>query len=176
MLIDPHLLVWALAWPSKLPPKARQRIESSEIFASAASIWKIGIKSALGKLSVDPAGVLSVIEPAGFDLLYITGEHAAHVAWLPHLHKVPFDRLLVAQAWVERMILLTDDESMGGTGALSRSYSTGLSCLSPVIAAEREGAQRRSSHPEPGKWLAAAKMKNGVVIRSEEGTAQGGAI
>ena len=120
VLIDPHLLVWALAWPSKLPPKARQRIESSEIFASAASIWKIGIKSALGKLSVDPAGVLSVIEPAGFDLLYITGEHAAHVARLPQLHKDPFDRLLVAQAWVERMILLADDDAMGGVGGACR--------------------------------------------------------
>ena len=56
VLIDPHLLVWALAWPSKLPPKARCRIESSEIFSSAASIWEISIKSAFGKLSADPAG------------------------------------------------------------------------------------------------------------------------
>jgi len=55
-LIDPHLLVWALELPPKLLAKARRRIESSEIFASAASIWEISIKSALGKLSADPAG------------------------------------------------------------------------------------------------------------------------
>ena len=125
-LIDTHLLLWALAWPSKLPPKARQRIESSEIFASAASIWEISIKSALGKLSADPAEVLSVIEPAGFDLLCITGEHAAHVARLPHIHKDPFDRLLVAQAWVGRMILLTDDEAMAGYGGFVEVVYTGL--------------------------------------------------
>lgn len=116
VLIDTHLLLWALAWPSKLPAKARRRIESSEVFASAASIWEISIKSALGKLDADPAEVLSAVEPAGFDHLPITGEHAAHVAKLPHLHKDPFDRLLVAQAWVERMILLTDDDTMGGYG------------------------------------------------------------
>lgn len=116
VLIDTHLLLWALASPGKLSSKTRRRIESSEVFASAASIWEISIKSALGKLQANPAEVLSGIEPAGFDHLPITGAHAAKVADLPHLHKDPFDRLMVAQASVEKMTLLTDDEALGGYG------------------------------------------------------------
>ena len=116
LLLDTHLLLWALASPSKLSKKARQRIDSSEVFASAASIWEISIKCALGKLEADPAEVLAGIEPAGFNHLTITGEHAAKVVELPPIHKDPFDRLLVAQAWVEPMILLTDDELLGGYG------------------------------------------------------------
>lgn len=116
VLLDTHLLLWALASPSKLSPKARQRIESSEVFVSAASIWEISIKSALGKLDADPREVAAAVEPAGFEHLPIIAEHAAEVAELPHLHKDPFDRLLVAQAWVERMILLSDDDALGGYG------------------------------------------------------------
>jgi PIN domain nuclease of toxin-antitoxin system len=116
ILLDTHLLLWSLASPGKLSAKARQRIESSEVFVSAASIWEVSLKSALGKLQADPAEVLSGIEPAGFDQLHITGEHAAEVANLPHLHKDPFDRLLVAQALVEKLILLTDDDTLGGYG------------------------------------------------------------
>ncbi len=116
VLLDTHLLLWALASPSKLSPKARQRIDSSEVFASAASIWEIGIKSSLGKLQAKPAEVLSGIEPAGFDHLHVTAEHAAEVVNLPHLHKDPFDRLLVAQASVEKMILLTNDDTLGRYG------------------------------------------------------------
>jgi PIN domain nuclease of toxin-antitoxin system len=106
VLLDTHLLLWALGSPSKLSKKARQRIDSSEVFASAASIWEISIK----------AEVLAAIEPAGFSHLSIIGEHAAKVVGLPTIHKDPFDRLLVAQAWVEPMILLTDDDKLGGYG------------------------------------------------------------
>lgn len=116
LLLDTHLLLWALACPSKLSAKARRRIDSSQVFASAASIWEISIKSALGKIEADPNEVLSSIEPAGFDHLHIMGEHAAQVVKLGPIHRDPFDRLLVAQAWVERMTLLTDDEILGGYG------------------------------------------------------------
>jgi PIN domain nuclease of toxin-antitoxin system len=116
VLLDTHLLLWALGSPSKLSKKVRQRIESSEVFASAASIWEISIKCALGKLEANPAEVLAGIEPAGFNHLTIIGEHAAKVVELPPIHKDPFDRLLVAQAWVEPMILLTDDDVLGGYG------------------------------------------------------------
>ncbi|HEX5419490.1 MAG TPA: type II toxin-antitoxin system VapC family toxin [Gammaproteobacteria bacterium] len=116
MLLDTHLLLWSLGSPSKLPSKARRRIESSEVFVSAASIWEISIKCALGKLEADPKEVVAAIEPAGFDHLHIVADHAAKVAALPPLHKDPFDRLLVAQAWVEHMILLTNDDALGGYG------------------------------------------------------------
>jgi PIN domain nuclease of toxin-antitoxin system len=116
VLLDTHLLLWALASPSKLSAKTRERIESSEVFASAASIWEVSIKSALGKLRADPKEVASAVEPTGFDHLHISAAHAAAVAELPPIHKDPFDRLLVAQARVEQMILLTDDDVLGGYG------------------------------------------------------------
>jgi len=86
------------------------------VYASAASIWEISIKSALGKLEADPDDVLAGVEPAGFNHLPIVGGHAAKVAGLPPIHKDPFDRLLVAQARFEPMILLTDDALLGGYG------------------------------------------------------------
>ena len=118
LLLDTHLLLWALSTPEKLTTRARQRIESSEVYASAASIWEISIKSALGKLEADPNEVLAGVEPAGFNHLTIVGGHAAKVAELPPVHKDPFDRLLVAQARFEPMILLTDDEVLRAYGDL----------------------------------------------------------
>jgi PIN domain nuclease of toxin-antitoxin system len=116
VLLDTHLLLWALSCPEKLSKSARQRIDSSDVYASTASIWEISIKSALGKLEADPNEVLAGIEPAGFNHLSIVGGHAAKVAELPPIHRDPFDRLLVAQARFEPMILLTDDELLSGYG------------------------------------------------------------
>ena len=115
VLLDTHLLLWALSSPAKLSKRARQRIDSSEVYASAASIWEISIKCALGELKANPAEVLAGLEPAGFNHLPIVGGHVARVE-LPPIHKDPFDRLLVAQARFKPMILLTDDEVLGGYG------------------------------------------------------------
>lgn len=112
VLLDTHLLLWALAAPTKLSAETRKQIDSAEVYASAASIWEISIKSALGKLDAVPAEILAAIDPAGFAMLPITGAHAAKVAELPLLHKDPFDRMLVAQALCEPMILFTNDEVM----------------------------------------------------------------
>lgn len=116
ILLDTHLLLWAVAEPRKLPPGARKRIDAAEIFVSAASIWEVSIKAALGKLSADPAELLAEIEPAGFTLLPVTGEHAAAVARLPAVHSDPFDRMLVAQARTEPLLLLTNDSLLAGYG------------------------------------------------------------
>jgi PIN domain nuclease of toxin-antitoxin system len=116
VLLDTHLLLWALSAPEKLSKRARERIDSSDVFVSAASIWEISIKSALGKLEADPNEILAGVEPAGFTHLAIVGGHAAKVVELPPIHKDPFDRLLVAQARFEPMILLTDDAVLGGYG------------------------------------------------------------
>jgi PIN domain nuclease of toxin-antitoxin system len=118
VLLDTHLLLWALSQPSKLSAVARKQIAAAEIYVSAASIWEISIKSALGKLAANPGEVLAAIEPAGFSMLPITGEHAARVADLPPLHRDPFDRMLVAQASVEPMLLLTNDEVLRGYGSI----------------------------------------------------------
>lgn len=118
MLLDTHLLLWALAAPAKLPALARKQIDAAEVFVSAASIWEISIKSAIGKLEADPQEVLAAISPAGFAQLPITGEHAARVRELPPFHTDPFDRMLVAQASVEPMILLTNDEALRQYGTI----------------------------------------------------------
>ena len=83
---------------------------------SAASIWEVSIKTALGKLDADPAALLAEIEPAGFRLLPVTGEHAAAVARLPLIHNDPFDRMLVAQAKTEPLLLLTNNAALAGYG------------------------------------------------------------
>jgi PIN domain nuclease of toxin-antitoxin system len=117
VLLDTHLLLWALSQPSKLSTAIRKQILAAEVYVSAASIWEISIKSAIGKLDASPSKVLAGIEPAGFSLLPVTGEHAAKVAELPMLHKDPFDRMLVAQASVEPMLLLTNDAALRGYGS-----------------------------------------------------------
>jgi PIN domain nuclease of toxin-antitoxin system len=117
VLLDTHLLLWALSQPSKLSAAIRKQILAAEVYVSAASIWEISVKSAIGKLAANPSEVLAAIEPAGFSLLPITGEHAAKVAELPLLHKDPFDRMLVAQASVEPMLLLTNDAALRGYGS-----------------------------------------------------------
>ena len=117
VLLDTHLLLWALSQPSKLSPSTRKQILAAEVYVSAASIWEVSIKSALGKLAAKASDVLAEIEPAGFTLLPISGEHAAKVAELPMPHKDPFDRMLVAQASVEPMLLLTNDEALRGYGS-----------------------------------------------------------
>lgn len=83
VLLDTHLLLWALGAPAKLSKLAREKIDAGEVFVSAASIWEISIKCALGKLKADPAEVLAAIEPAGFNQLAIVGQHAAKVVELP---------------------------------------------------------------------------------------------
>jgi len=109
ILLDTHLLLWALAEPEKLSVTTRNRLDVAEVFVSAASVWEVSIKVALGKLEADPSELLAAIEPAGFELLPITGLHAAAVAALPLLHRDPFDRMLAAQARTEPLILLTND-------------------------------------------------------------------
>lgn len=116
VLLDTHLLLWAVAAPRKLTSAARSRIESADVFVSAVSIWEVSIKVALGKLAADPAELLAEIEPAGFTLLPISGEHAAAVARLPAVHADPFDRMLVAQAKTEPLLLLTNDSILAGYG------------------------------------------------------------
>ena len=115
-LLDTHLLLWAVSAPQKLSLATRKRLDACEVFVSAASIWEVSVKTALGKLDADPAALLAEIEPAGFRLLPVTGEHAAAVARLPLIHNDPFDRMLVAQAKTEPLLLITNDAALAGYG------------------------------------------------------------
>ena len=116
LLLDTHLLLLALGAPSKLPARARNLVARGDVFVSAASLWEISIKSALGKLTADPREVLEALGPAGFTELPVSGEHAVRVLDLLPIHRDPFDRLLVAQALAEPMRLLTNDTVLAGYG------------------------------------------------------------
>lgn len=118
VLLDTHLLLWALGSPLKLSANTRKLVDTSEVYVSAASIWEISIKAALGKIKADAAEILATIQPAGLTLLPVSGEHAARVARLPAHHKDPFDRILIAQAVTEPMILLTNDKALERYGDL----------------------------------------------------------
>ena len=118
VLLDTHLLLWALSAPARLPVAARRLIQDADVYVSAASIWEISIKAALGKLTADPQEVLAALEPAGFLSLPVAGVHAARVSNLPPVHRDPFDRLLVAQALVEPMRLISTDAALRGYGEI----------------------------------------------------------
>jgi len=116
LLLDTHLLLWSLSDSKRVGREGLSLIERSDVFASAASLWEISIKSALGKLKARPADVLRAIEPSGFSLLSIKAEHAVRVYDLGRHHLDPFDRLLIAQAQLEGMTLLTNDEVLAAYG------------------------------------------------------------
>jgi PIN domain nuclease of toxin-antitoxin system len=102
--------------PRKLPKEARRWIDEAEVFVSAAANWEVSIKAALGKPTADPSELLTEVEPAGFQLLPVGGDHAAAVSLLPALHKDPFDRMLIAQAKTEPLLLLTNDAALPAYG------------------------------------------------------------
>lgn len=116
LLLDTHVLLWVLNNPAKLSKKTRSLIERSEVLISAASLWEISIKAALGKLKANPQDIFDAIEPSGFDVLPVQAAHAIEVFSLGTAHGDPFDRLLVAQAMSERISLLTFDEVLLGYG------------------------------------------------------------
>ncbi|MBK7461399.1 MAG: type II toxin-antitoxin system VapC family toxin [Betaproteobacteria bacterium] len=124
ILLDTHVFIWATLDDARLSPGARTLIqEATEVYVSAASIWEIAIKSAIGKIDVDAEDMVRAIELSGFIELPVAASHAMKVATLPFLndHKDPFDRLLVAQSMVEPLVLLTADPKVVAYGGLTRS-------------------------------------------------------
>ncbi len=116
LLLDTHLLLWAANEPKRLPKAARALIENLEndLLFSAASMWEITIKCSLGRrdFQVDARLLRRGLLDNGYTELPITGEHAINVDHLPSTHKDPFDRILVAQATVEGITLLTNDRKL----------------------------------------------------------------
>jgi PIN domain nuclease of toxin-antitoxin system len=115
LLLDTHLVVWWMAGEaSRISPKALRSLgsEGMEPVVSAVTIWEVAIKRGLGKLDV-PDDLLPQLEGAGIELLAVTPRHADLVASLPLHHRDPFDRLLVAQAMLESLPLVSDDQSVG---------------------------------------------------------------
>jgi len=114
LLLDTHLLLWAAGNPERLSDEVCALISSPEnqLFFSAASLWEIAIKHGLGRedFQVDPRLLRRGLLDNGYNELPIGSDHAVAIDSLPTIHKDPFDRILVAQAMVEGITLLTSDE------------------------------------------------------------------
>jgi PIN domain nuclease of toxin-antitoxin system len=110
LLLDTHVLLWWLSADNSLGTEAKHLISSGDnvAYVSAASIWEISIKRALGKLKA-PADFAAILETEGFDQLPIDVFHAEQAGDLPLLHRDPFDRMLVAQAQAEGLNIITAD-------------------------------------------------------------------
>jgi PIN domain nuclease of toxin-antitoxin system len=113
LLLDTHAILWAFTDDPRLSPRAREAIEdgSNPVFVSAVSAWEIVIKKGLGKLTA-PDNYEEEREAHAFTALDITTAHALHVGTLPGHHQDPFDRLLVAQAQLERLTIVTRDANI----------------------------------------------------------------
>lgn len=117
LLLDTHLLLWAAGEPERLSRDAVELINHPEnkLYFSAVSIWEVVIKRALDRTDfrVDPALLRRGLVEHDYAELPITSTHAMAVSHLPSIHRDPFDRLLVAQAETEGLLLLTVDERVG---------------------------------------------------------------
>ena len=120
LLIDTHILLWADERPRLIvdPLRAAMRDEANEIVVSAATVWEIAIKRAIGKLRFDRPVVAAVLA-LGFEILPVAGVHAEHAGGLPRHHDDPFDRMLIAQAYLEGMVLGTQDRRMRPYGVVT---------------------------------------------------------
>ena len=113
LLLDTHLLLWAAGQPERLPASAGVLLDDAEnepVFSSA-SLWEIAIKRGLGRedFKVEARSLRRALLDNGYEELPVTGTHAVAIEGLPPIHKDPFDRILVAQATVEGITLLTAD-------------------------------------------------------------------
>lgn len=125
LLLDTHIALWALIDDARLPKPAAELISDADniVAVSAASIWEISLKHALGRggpnaMPISGREAMTYFAEAGYDLLPISPEHAAAVQTLPALHADPFDRMLVAQALAEPMRLLTHDAALAAYGEM----------------------------------------------------------
>lgn len=113
LLLDTNALFWTLIEPKRLSRRAASTIEdeSNDVFVSVVSAWEIGVKRAKGKLDM-PSALGPMLSETRFEVLPVTLAHALAVEALPHRHHDPFDRILVAQAQVENLVMVTSDREM----------------------------------------------------------------
>jgi len=116
LLLDTHILIWAAQGISSLPPGSRALLAApdSELVFSVASLWEIAIKHGLGRndFQVDPRVLRRGLIDNDYHELPILSAHAVAIDALPPIHRDPFDRLLIAQAMVEGITLITNDETL----------------------------------------------------------------
>ena len=113
LLLDTHAALWFLAGDDRLGDNARRQLtdDANRVLLSAAVVWEIAVKRALGKLTV-PDEYLSLLLDAGVQPLPVSLAHAAAVEQLPSHHRDPFDRMLVSQARLEGAALVSRDEAL----------------------------------------------------------------
>lgn len=112
LLLDTHVALWWLGGSARITDETAAAIEAAEeAVVSAASVWEVEIKRSVGKLAV-PSDFREQIRSAGFRDLAITSLHAEEAARLPSHHRDPFDRILIAQARVEGLVLVTADREL----------------------------------------------------------------
>ena len=118
LLIDTQLLIWAAEGSPRLSARAADLLSEPEhdLHFSVASIWETAIKFGLGRpdFQADPRILRPALLAEGFREITVTGRHALTVLDLPRLHGDPFDRILIAQAWIEGLTLLTTDRMLEG--------------------------------------------------------------
>lgn len=116
LLLDTHVLLWAAAQPDRLPAAVVEELEdkANRLYFSAASIWEVVIKNGLGRddFRVDPHLLRRGLVENGYQELAISSQHSLAVAHLPAIHRDPFDRILIAQAEFEGILLLTADDQV----------------------------------------------------------------
>ena len=117
LLLDTRLLLWWLENSPSLSARARETIRDPEntVFVSAVSLWEIWLKQSLGKLRL-PVDFTERLAAESFESLPLMASHARQVGLLPWHHGDPFDRMLVAQAQVEKLVLLTADNALAAYG------------------------------------------------------------
>ena len=109
LLLDTHVILWWLTDDPTLSDEVKTRLdEDPDVFVSPVSIWEITIKQSIGNLP-EPIGLAEEIRDSGFRELSITSEHAIAAGRLPLIHRDPFDRMLVAQARCEGLVLASRD-------------------------------------------------------------------
>jgi PIN domain nuclease of toxin-antitoxin system len=117
LLLDTHLLLWAAGEPNRLSREARKLVDNpgNELLFSVASLWEVAIKRSLGRrdFTLDARVLRRGLLDNAYSELPIISEHVVAIDSLPKIHKDPFDRVLVAQATVEGITLLTTDSLVG---------------------------------------------------------------
>jgi PIN domain nuclease of toxin-antitoxin system len=115
-LLDTHLIYWWMTADARLGKATQKIITNSEIVVSTASLWEMVLKNAKGKLPLPQGSITEQLEAQGFALLPILPRHIEAARSLTCSHADPFDRLLIAQAYDERLLLLTRDAAILGLG------------------------------------------------------------
>lgn len=111
LLLDTHVLIWALNEPDRLPRRYEELLSdrAHEVFVGTVSSWEIVTKVTIGRLQFPLSGLATIIEETGFVTLLMEHRHVLALATLPLFHRDPFDCMLIAQARAEGLTLVTDD-------------------------------------------------------------------